>query len=570
MNNWEIAQIFNEIADLLDILGESPYKSRAYRRAAHKLSTTYLDAVQLSQEGRLQEIPGIGDALAKKIQELVTTGKLRYYDELREKVPASLRQLLLIPGIGAKTAQIIYQHLRPKDLAELETAAREKRLRELPGIGSKTEEAILRGLEALASSKKRLLLHHAFTVAGEIRDYLKSLSGITMTSSAGSLRRGTETVGDLDFVAVAHDPLTVIKELATAPFLQELLTADNSQLSLMTKWGIRADILVVQPEYYATALQYITGSKEHNEELCVLARSLGWESSEKGLSPGQEGQLPSSEEELYSRLGMLYIPPELREGRGEIQAARKGILPYLLELCDLKGDLHVHSHWSDGVNSLEELAVEARRRGYQYLAVTDHSKSLHVARGLTEDRIWEQREEIRRLNQRFTDFRLLAGIEVEIRPDGSLDFDDDLLAEMDIVVASIHSGFNQDEKTLTERVISAMENKHVDIIGHPTGRLLGRREPYSIDIEQVLKVAAATGTALEINSSPDRLDLCDRYIRRGKELGVCFAVNTDAHDLHYLDDLQYGVLQARRGWLERDDVINTMSFEQLSDWLQRA
>jgi len=452
----------------------------------------------------------------------------------------------------------------------VETAAREKRLRELPGIGIKTEEAVLRGLEALASSKKGLLLHQAFAVAGEIKDYLKSLPGITMVNSAGSLRRGAETVGDLDFVIAAHDPLTVIKGLAASPFLRELLVAGDSQLSFMTKWDIRADILVVQPEYYATALQYMTGSKEHNEELCVLARSLGWESSEKGLHPGQEGQLPSSEEELYSRLGMLYIPPELREGRGEIQAARRGVLPYLLEACDLKGDLHVHSQWSDGVNSLEELAVEARRRGYQYLAVTDHSKSLHVARGLTEDRIWEQREEIRRINQRFTDFRLLAGIEVEIRPDGSLDFDDDLLAEMDIVVASIHTGFNQDEKTLTERVVAALQNKHVDIIGHPTGRLIGRRDPYSIDIDQVLKVAAATGTALEINSSPDRLDLCDRYIRRGKELGVCFAVNSDAHDLHYLDDLQYGVLQARRGWLEKDDVINTMSFEQLSDWLQRG
>jgi len=347
-----------------------------------------------------------------------------YYDELREKVPASLRQLLQIPGIGAKTAQIIYQNLKPRDLAELETAAREKRLRELPGIGSKTEEAILRGLETLASSKKRLLLHYAFAVAGEIKDYLKSLSGIKEANIAGSLRRGMETVGDLDFVAVAHDPLAVIKELATAPFLQELLTADNFQLSLMTKWGIRADILVVQPEYYATALQYMTGSKEHNEELSALASSLGWESSENGIYPGHGEPLPSSEEELYSRLGMLYIPPELREGRGEIQAASKGVLPYLLEVYDLKGDLHVHSHWSDGVNTLEELALEARRRGYQYLAVTDHSKSLHVARGLTEERIWEQREEIHRINQRLSDFRLLAGIEVEIRPDGSLDFDD--------------------------------------------------------------------------------------------------------------------------------------------------
>ncbi len=569
MNNWEISQVFYEIADLLDILGESPYKSRAYRRAAHKLGNTYLDAAQLAREGRLQEIPGVGAALAEKITELTATGKLRYHDELKDQVPASLRQMLMIPGIGAKTAQILYQHLKLNDLSELKTAAQEKRLRELPGIGIKTEEAVLRGLDALASYKRRLLLHHAFAAAGEIEEYLRNTPGVTIVSKAGSLRRGKETVGDLDFAAAAYDPIAVIKELASAPFFQELEREGEHQVSIMTKWGIRADFLIVEPEYFAAALQYMTGSKEHNEELWELARQSGWYVTEYGVYPATGENPPDSEEELYSRLGMLYIPPELREGWGEIEAARKGVLPCLLDECDLKGDLHVHSQWSDGVNTLEDLAREARRRGYQYLAVTDHSKSLHVARGLIEDRVREQWEEIRRINEKFTDFRLLAGIEVEIRLDGSLDFDDDLLAEMDIVVASIHSGFKQDQETLTSRVVSAMKNKYVDIIGHPTGRLLGRRERYSIDVDHLLEVAAATGTALEINSSPDRLDLSDRYLRRGKELGVRFAIDTDAHDVYYLDDLRYGVLQARRGWLERDDIINTMPFAQLSDWLKR-
>jgi DNA polymerase (family 10) len=570
MNNWEIAKLFDEIADLLDILGENPYKARAYRRAAHKLGNAYLDVEELADEGRLQEIPGIGSALEKKIEEYVKTGELKYLTQLRKKAPTSLRQLLLIPGIGVKTIQIIYQQLGITNLQDLEAAARKRLLQELPGIGVKTEQAIISGLEAHVLRRRRLLLHHAFAFAGEIESHLKdTLPGLANLQIAGSLRRGKETVGDLDFVAAADNPAPLVDAFKTAPFVNEVVAAGEVKATIMTKWGFQADLLVVQPEFFASALQHLTGSKEHNIILRGIAREQGLKISEYGIHCDGQVAAPVTEEELYRRLGMDYIPPELREGRGEIEAAQNGVLPELLNVDHIKGDLHVHSEWSDGINTLEELAQSAQERGYRYLAVTDHSRSLRIARGLTEERVREQQEEIRRLNRGFTDFRLLAGIEVEILPDGSLDFEDELLAEMDIVIASVHSGFKQDRKTITRRVLSALQNEHVDIIGHPTGRLLGRRDPYDIDVDLLLRIAAETGTALEINASPDRLDLHDEYIHQGIEIGVRFAVNTDAHDVYYLDDIQYGVLQARRGWAERSDIINTLPLSELFDWLYR-
>ncbi|HHY29552.1 MAG TPA: DNA polymerase/3'-5' exonuclease PolX [Syntrophaceticus sp.] len=570
MNNWEIAKLFDEIADLLDILGENPYKARAYRRAAHKLGNAYLDVEELADEGRLQEIPGIGSALEKKIEEYAKTGELKYLTQLRKKAPTSLRQLLLIPGIGVKTIQIIYQQLGITNLQDLEAAARKRLLQELPGIGVKTEQAIISGLEAHVLRRRRLLLHHAFAFAGEIESHLKdTLPGLANLQIAGSLRRGKETVGDLDFVAAADNPAPLVDAFKTAPFVNEVVAAGEVKATIMTKWGFQADLLVVQPEFFASALQHLTGSKEHNIILRGIAREQGLKISEYGIHCDGQVAAPVTEEELYRRLGMDYIPPELREGRGEIEAAQNGVLPELLNVDHIKGDLHVHSEWSDGINTLEELAQSAQERGYRYLAVTDHSRSLRIARGLTEERVREQQEEIRRLNQGFTDFRLLAGIEVEILPDGSLDFEDELLAEMDIVIASVHSGFKQDRKTITRRVLSALQNEHVDIIGHPTGRLLGRRDPYDIDVDLLLRIAAETGTALEINASPDRLDLHDEYIHQGIEIGVRFAVNTDAHDVYYLDDIQYGVLQARRGWAERSDIINTLPLSELFDWLYR-
>ncbi len=567
MTNWEVAQIFLEIAELLDILGENPYKSRAYRKAAQVLQNTSLNVEQLAREDGLKEIPGIGDALEGKIKELVATGKLRYHEELKKKVPQGLRELLRIPGVGAKTVQLLYRSLNITSLDELVVAAREQRLRQLPGIGKKTEEAILKGIEWVRR-EKRWPLHFASAVAGEIQRFLEEQQEVIRVTAAGSYRRGQETVGDLDFVAASEDPPIVVQKFTGAPWVQEVLSEDENKATVLTRWEIHVDLLVVKPPYFISALRYFTGSPEHNVALRESA-GLDCKISEYGITKEGTAFYPETEEEFFEHLGMMYIPPELREGQGEIEAALNGTLPRLVESKDLKGDLHVHSDWSDGVNTVEELAAAAKRRGYSYLAITDHTRSLSIAHGLDEERLLRQREQIDLMNRDLDGLHVLAGMEVEILPNKDLDFDDRILSEMDLVIASIHSGFKQDRETLTERIVEAMKNEHIDIIGHPTGRLIGRREPYELDVSRVLEVAAETGTALEINASPDRLDLKDAYIREGKRLGVKFAINTDAHDVSFLDDIRYGLLTARRGWAEAKDVINTWPLPKLKKWLKK-
>lgn len=568
MNNWEIALIFYEIADLLDILGENPFRSRAYRKAAHLLEHTQLDIAVLAAEGRLQELPGIGEALAQKIEELVTTGELRYYEELAQKVPPSTRQLLRVPGIGVKTAQTIFRELQITNLEELEAAARGQLLRQLPGIGKKTEELILKGLETLVERQQGWLLDVAWAVAEVIEEFLKGLPGVKRAAVAGSLRRGREMVGELEFVVAAAAPLAVVSAFKEARFVQDVVAAEDVKVVIRTKWGIPVKLLVVSPERFAAALLYLTGSKEHHALLCQLAQERGLELSECRVTAGEQEIMPASEADLYKLLGLPYIPPELREGQGEVRVAAAGKLPLLLDEDDIRGDLHLHTNWSDGVNTIEEIAMAARERGYSYLAITDHSQSLSVASGLTAERLRQQLAVIKSINSRFDDFCLLSGIEVEILPDGRLDFDDELLEELDLVIASIHTGFQQDQEMITARLLAAIENEQVDIIGHPTGRLLGRRLPYQVDLERVLDAAAATGTALEINASPDRLDLNAEQIRLGKERGVSFAINTDAHSQPYLEDMRFGVLTARRGWAKKEDIINTMHLSELKRWLQ--
>ncbi|HAA89011.1 MAG: DNA polymerase/3'-5' exonuclease PolX [Thermoanaerobacterales bacterium 50_218] len=569
MTNWEIAQVFEEIADLLEIMGENPYKVRAYRKAARVLENLYLDVQDLIEENRLEEIPGIGEALAAKIEELVKSGRLRYHEELKKKVPPGLREMLQIPGVGAKTVQIIYKHLNISSIDELEEAARKRQLQELPGIGKKTEEAILHGISSLRQSAKRWNLNFANAIAKEIVSYMNDGEKVNKIEIAGSYRRGKETVGDLDIVVSSSDPSAVVEKFVAAPWVKEVVAKGETKATVITRWEIRVDLLVAESQSFPSALLHFTGSAAHNIHLRRLARERGWKISEHGILQGESAFYPASEEEFYQALGMSYIPPELREDWGEIEAAQIGKIPELVKDEDLRGDLHVHTTWSDGANTLEEVVEAARARGYQYLAITDHSKSLGVSNGLTEERLLQQKEEIERLNTQIEDFTLLAGTEVDILTNKELDFDDRILAELDLVIASIHSGFKQDRDTLTERIIAAIDNEHVDIIGHPTGRLLGRREPYPLDVSRVLEAAAQTKTALEINASPDRLDLKDVYIREGKELGVIFAINTDAHNVHALDDIHYGVKMARRGWLEKKDVLNALSLEELKKWLKK-
>jgi DNA polymerase (family 10) len=568
MTNPEVCEIFQEIAEILEILGENPFKSRAYRNAARVLESANVNVQDLVREGRLEEVPGIGSALAAKIRELVTTGRLAYYEDLKQKAPRDVLEMLKIPGVGAKTVQV-FMHHNITSLQELEAAARDQRLRELPGIGKKTEEEILHGLAAMQERQKRWLLSVATMAVKEIGGYLAGLDKAARVEAAGSYRRGRETVGDLDFVVASDDAPAVIARFVDAPWVREVVAEGDLKATVITVWGIQADLYVVAPSLFASTWHHFTGSKEHNVALRERARQHGWKISEYGIVKEEETLTPATEEEFFQLIGLSYIPPEMREGWGEIEAAERGELPRLVETGDIRGDLHVHSRASDGANTLEELAEAAMARGYRYLAVTDHSRSLAFTNGLTEERLKEQREEIDRLNRELQNFRLLAGTEVDILSDGRLDFDDRMLSQLDVVVASVHSRFRQDQETLNRRFEAVLKNEHVDIIGHPTGRLIGRRDPYALDVGRVLELAADTGTALEINANPDRLDLNDAYVRQGIDLGVRFAIDTDAHHVNSLDDMRYGMLTARRGWAQRQDVINTLPLDELEKWLQR-
>ena len=568
MTNLEVCEIFQEIAEILEILGENPFKSRAYRNAARVLESANVNVQDLVREGRLEEVPGIGSALAAKIRELVTTGRLAYYEDLKQKAPRDVLEMLKIPGVGAKTVQV-FMHHNITSLQELEAAARDQRLRELPGIGKKTEEEILHGLAAMQERQKRWLLSVATMAVKEIGGYLAGLDKAARVEAAGSYRRGRETVGDLDFVVASDDAPAVIARFVDAPWVREVVAEGDLKATVITVWGIQADLYVVAPSLFASTWHHFTGSKEHNVALRERARQHGWKISEYGIVKEEETLTPATEEEFFQLIGLSYIPPEMREGWGEIEAAERGELPRLVETGDIRGDLHVHSRASDGANTLEELAEAAMARGYRYLAVTDHSRSLAFTNGLTEERLKEQREEIDRLNRELQNFRLLAGTEVDILSDGRLDFDDRMLSQLDVVVASVHSRFRQDQETLNRRFEAVLKNEHVDIIGHPTGRLIGRRDPYALDVGRVLELAADTGTALEINANPDRLDLNDAYVRQGIDLGVRFAIDTDAHHVNSLDDMRYGMLTARRGWAQRQDVINTLPLDELEKWLQR-
>ena len=558
MNNRELADVLNRIGDILDIKGEVVYKGLAYRRAAENILNLGRDINEVHREGKLNEIPGVGQALTEKIGELLATGRLRYLEDLEEQIPAGVVELLAIPEVGPKTAKLLWEKLGIASMAEAEQAARSGKLRELPGLGVKSEAKILAGIEAFYRRSDRLSLGTAWPVAQELLDLLRRQASILRADAAGSLRRMQPTIGDIDLLVAANDGEAVFDSFVRLAQVETVDLRGPTKCSVHLHNGLQVDLRVLPPERYGSLLQYFTGSKQHNVDLREFALRQGLSLSEYGFNRGSDEILCAEEEDVYRTLGLPWMPPEIREARGEIKAALEGRLPDLIRQGDVLGDLHAHTDWSDGAASVEEMAEAAQGKGYQYLVISDHSQGLGVANGLTPKRLAEQRELIDRLNRRYDRLRLLQGAEVEIKADGILDFPDEILARLDVVLASLHSGLRQDRRQVTERLLRAMRNPHVDIIGHPMGRLLNQREGADLDMSQVLAVAAETGTVLEVNSSPFRLDLDDVHIRRAVELGVRLAINSDAHNPGGLDMVIYGVATARRGWAEAKDVINTL------------
>lgn len=567
MRNMEVAWAFSETANLMEIAGEDGFRSRAYRQAARAIADLDEDIEELSAQGRLREIPGIGRELEKKINQLLATGSFPAYDRLREKVPPGLVAMLELPGLGVKSVRLIYEQLGITTLDELEAAARRRQIRELPGLGSKTELGILRGIEMLRSRGGRVPLGLAQPLGEELIGFLNSLPPVAGAALAGSVRRGCDLVGDVDLVAAAADEEAenVVQSFIRHPKVKDIIEIDSRRALIRSFLGVKVELVVVHPRDFLLTVFHNTGSRAHWEALEEFAASRDL----KFTFPANLNSVVEFEKAIYSGLGLDYIAPELREGRGEIAAADCRRLPQLVRLEDVQGDLHLHTNWSDGVNNLEQLVAAAKACGYQYIAITEHSKSLAISRGLNEERLRSQVEEIKRLNRQEKEFHILTGIEVDILGNATLDLPDDLLAELDLVIASIHSGFRQEPERITERILAALENPHVDILAHPTGRMLARREPYAFDLERVFHTAVKTKTALEINASPDRLDLSAENARRFIELGGYLAINTDAHDIRRLDDMKYGVITARRGWVEADRVINTWPLAKLLHWLKQ-
>jgi len=565
MNNSDIARVFQDIADLLELKGETPFKIRAYQKAVRSIEQLPVGLDQLRREGRLRDVPGVGDAIEKKIVELLATGRLKYYEDLRSEFPPGVISLLQVPGIGPKTAMRLSTELGIKSLEELEAAVVDGRVEGLYRLGEKTAGNILHHLQSMRTKEKRIPIGTALPLAEDVMTSLRRSSPIRNLTTAGSLRRFRETIGDIDLMGTADDGEAVIESFTGLPQVKEVLAKGSTKASVVTSRDLQVDLRVVEHGDFGSLLQYFTGSKQHNIALREMGQRLGLKLSEYGITNIANGRLErfATEEAFYGRLGLQLIPPELREGQHEIERAEEHSIPQLLEISDLKGDLHVHTDWSDGRDSIEAMAIAARDLGYQYLAVTDHSKGLGIAHGLNEERLRAQLSEIRKLNERLDGVRILSGTEVDIRADGSLDLPDEVLVQLDVVIAAVHSALSQDEDRMTRRVLGAMENPHVDIIAHPTGRLLGQREPMALDMEAVFRAAARTGTALEINCMPDRLDLRDIHIFRARELGVKLALGTDAHGTEHLSYMRFGVGIARRGWGEARHFLNALSAEAL-------
>ena len=562
--NAVLAERFELLADMLELDGADAFRLSAYRRAAARIRESAAPVAQLAMDGKATQIPGIGSTIEGKIVEFTETGDLRALAKLRDALPTGLVDVMHVPGLGPKTARLVWKELGVSSLDDLRVAAETERLRELPGLGAKTEERVLTALAKQQEGGKgdappRVLLGRVLPVVREVVAELGEHPACERVSEAGSARRRCETSRDVDFIATSTDAPALIAHFVELPRVAEVVAHGPTKATVTTYDGFRIDLRVVPPEAYGNLLQHFTGSKDHNVALREDAVRRNLSISEYGIKDTESGEVFASEDEaaVYERLGYAWIPPELRENRGELEAARRDELPALIELGDVKGDLHMHTTWSDGRASLDEMVAAARALGRKYIAICDH------ARRLKGELLEQQAAEIAAAKERADGITILRGVEVDIRRDGSLDMEDDLLAGLDWVMASVHSGFDAPRDELTKRVLAALDHPHVDCIGHPTGRKLNRRQPYDLDFDTVFARAAETGTFLEINAQPDRLDLRDSHARAAAEAGVKIVISTDAHRVHELENLELGVFQARRGWLTKDDVVNTRTWAQV-------
>ena len=570
MKNREIADLLEEMADILEFKGENPFKISAYRKASRIIGDLTQDIEEIAEQGKLKEIPGIGEGMAQKIVEYLKTGKISKFEEARKGVSDELIAIMDIPGMGPKTLSMLHREKGISNLSQLEKALEDGSLRGLFGIGEKKIENIKRGIQLLEQSKGRMNLGIAFPLAKRIVEALREKTGSKSIEWAGSLRRMKENIGDIDILATGPDMEKIVHVFTHLPEVKEVLASGQTKASVIVEGGTQIDLRVVEEDSYGAALQYFTGSKAHNIHLRGIAKAKGIKINEYGVFKGKKKVGGKDEKDIYRALGMDWMEPELREDRGEIEAAQKGRLPKLVQESDIKGDLHVHSKWSDGTSSIEEVARAAQGRGYQYVAITDHSKSLRIAHGLDESRLMKQMEEIDRVNEKLKGFQILKGTEVDILAEGRLDFPEKVLEKFDMVVASIHSGFKQDRAKMTKRIIQAFENPYLHIFAHPTGRLLGARDPYEVEMDELIEAAKKFGKVLEINAYFERLDLDDIHCRKAKEMGIQVAISTDSHHPDQMWMMSLGVAVAKRGWLEKKDVLNTLSLKEILKWCHRA